>query len=192
MLTVVTELPARKHKLREERMFLCNCDCGGKRILGSTNIFRKKVSPNLSCGCFGKRKLFKTKNTEYYRRLYNVWHKMKYRCEVPTSSDWHKYGERGIKVSERWQDFGVFYDDMIDTYQAGLTIERVDVNGNYCKENCIWITNEDQAKNRRTTVWVDGLCAKDYCKKHNIKYHSFLEKKNKHKMSIEDIKRSFS
>jgi hypothetical protein len=64
---------------------------------------------------------------------------------------------------------------MIDTYQPGLTIERMDVNGNYCKENCIWITNEDQAKNRRTTIWIDGMCAKDFCRKNNIGYHKFVQ-----------------
>jgi hypothetical protein len=112
---------------------------------------------------------------------------MKYRCFVKTSSDYHKYGARGIKVCDKWLNFSDFYTDMAETYSPGLSIERIDNNKNYCKENCKWIRSEDQAKNRRTTVWIEGLCTKDFCKKNNLPYQKFLYMRNKLKMSSSDI-----
>lgn len=171
---------------KEIRRWELLCDCG-KSIDSDHMHITRTYGGTKSCGCKGREKLFKTKNTKHYRRLYNIWHKMRYRCENVLCGDYHKYGARGVRVMDEWLDFSKFYDDMIDTYQAGLTIERIDNDGNYCKDNCKWITNADQAKNRRTTVRVEGLCAKDYCKLHNISYQKFLYQKNNLGLEIADI-----
>lgn len=170
LMTVIKEVKPIHHN---KRRWLLQCDCGKECEVDQLHLTRTKSSTR-SCGCIGKQKKFSTKSLVHYRRLYNIWHKMKCRCFIQNNSDFHKYGARGIKVSKRWLDFSTFYDDMIDTYHPGLTIERIDVNGNYCKQNCTWIPRADQAKNRRTTRWVNGMCAKDACKIINLNYHTFL------------------
>lgn len=78
---------------------------------------------------------------------------MKSRCANPSNKDYSNYGERGITVCEEWKNnFKTFYDWATKTgYEKGLTIERIDVNGNYCPENCKWIPNPIQARNLRKT-----------------------------------------
>lgn len=78
---------------------------------------------------------------------------MKNRCNNPNDKNYCNYGERGIKVCNEWMnDFAVFYNWAVENgYQEGLSIERKDVNGNYCPENCEWITLTAQQFNKRTT-----------------------------------------
>jgi hypothetical protein len=132
------------------------CICGGSSIAHRTTIVRGLKS----CGCSYKEKKYNGPKTPHYRRLYNVWKAAYYRCYQPLNKYYKSYGGRGIKMSEEWKDFGVFLTDMLPTYQSGLTLERIDVDGDYCKENCTWITNKAQASNRRT-----GLA---YRKKHGL------------------------
>lgn len=76
-------------------------------------------------------------------KIYNVWLGMRRRCKNPNDAKYKNYGGRGIIVCDRWQSFENFYEDMGDSYQEGLTIERVDVNGNYEPTNCTWITRKE-------------------------------------------------
>jgi hypothetical protein len=84
-----------------------------------------------------------------FRATYQCWSDMKQRCYNKRCRDWPNYGGRGISVCERWlEDFQNFLEDM-GPKPEGLTIDRVDVNGNYCKSNCRWLSREEQCRNRR-------------------------------------------
>ena len=81
--------------------------------------------------------------------LYPVWANMLARCTNPSDTGYQNYGGRGITVCERWHHFRFFAEDMMPSYRPGLTIERMDVNGNYCPDNCTWETRSNQSVNRR-------------------------------------------
>lgn len=92
---------------------------------------------------------------ESHTRLHNIWCGMNNRCN-PDHAAAKNYGQRGISVCEDWRDYKKFAEWARENgYEDGLTIERKDVGGDYCPENCEWISAEKQARNRRTTVWVE-------------------------------------
>lgn len=113
---------------------------------------------NTSCGC-QKNALIGEKNRTHgmaNHPAYWVWRSMVDRCRLPTHQAWKNYGGRGITVSDDWLEFQKFWADMGPTYKKGLTLDRVDNEKGYCKENCRWATSRTQAQNRRNTVEVDG------------------------------------
>lgn len=91
--------------------------------------------------------------------LYSRWKNMRQRCNSTTCKDYPNYGGRGIKLCDRWDSFWNFVEDMYPTFVDGMTIERMNVDGGYNPENCIWIPNEEQAHNRRSShiLTCDGM-----------------------------------
>lgn len=82
-------------------------------------------------------------------RLYVTWKNMRQRCTNPRATSYKYHGARGVKICDKWDDFWSFIDDMGSSYQEGLTLDRIDVNGDYCKENCRWATWKIQGNNKR-------------------------------------------
>ena len=103
-------------------------------------------------------------------KSYRTWAHILGRCNNPTDRDYHNYGGRGIKVCERWMKFENFLADMGEP-ESGLTLDRYpDNNGNYEPSNCRWATQEEQKRNTRRNILVNGLCLKDYCAKRGLNY----------------------
>lgn len=150
MLTVTSKAESGNGKV----IWNCKCDCGND-IQASTGLLN--FGSVISCGC-AKRKRIIEKNTTHglsNTRLYEIWSGMKKRCYNKNSKRYMDYGGRGIIMCDEWcDDFQAFYDwSMENGYKEKLTIERKDVNGNYCPENCTWIPFGKQARNQRKTVY---------------------------------------
>ena len=96
-----------------------------------------------SCGCLT------TTHGLRSHRLYNIWASMYHRCYTKKNPKYKNYGARGIQVCERWLDVKNFIDDMYPDYKEGLSLDRVDVDGNYEPNNCRWTTQNVQAQNTR-------------------------------------------
>ena len=91
------------------------------------------------------------------KRLWGIWSGIKRRCLSERDARYYQYGGRGIRMDPAWAESFDDFDDwaLENGYAENLTIERVDVNGNYSPENCKWITAREQARNKRGTIWVD-------------------------------------
>lgn len=151
-------------------MWLCKCDCGN---VVSIRGYSLRSGNTQSCGCIQKETNLKLRQTHGMTktRIYNIWQSMKQRCSTPSVSCYKYYGGRGISVCDEWQSFEPFYQWAISNgYADNLTIDRIDVNGNYEPINCRWITIQEQQRNKRGNhhitfngetktlqEWADGL-----------------------------------
>lgn len=124
-----------------------------------------------------KEKRLRMKDNEQYNR----WKGIKRRCYNPNDKDYKNYGGRGIVMCEEWKnDFWKFLE-WVDSsgYEKGLTVERIDNNGNYEPSNCKWATKAEQCKNKRGLTYVDGLTVPDYCRQFGLYSERDFEKFNK-------------
>lgn len=117
-------------------------------------------------------------------RLHSIWHSMYCRCYYQTTNQYKNYGGRGIKVCEEWKHsdgFINFYNWAIKHgYKDTLTLDRIDNNGDYCPENCRWVSAQEQSNHKTNNVWYTykGVTktGAQWCKTFGIKYMTFLDR----------------
>ena len=130
--------------------YLCKCDCGTLTIVDKNSL---KTGNTKSCGCLDNQ--IKTKHGLFGTRIYNIWSRMKQRCNNKKNQQYKNYGGRGIKYCQEWNNFEKFYEwSKNNGYAENLTIDRIDVNGNYEPTNCRFITIKEQNRNKRNNVKI--------------------------------------
>lgn len=172
---------------RKRSRWLCRCDCGNEKVIDYTNLAYARGQTR-SCGCLKEEKLGTLHLTHGYSdtKIYRCWSHLKGRCENPTDFRYPLYGGRGIKVL--WKSFEEFLSDMLPSFEEHVqkngakntTLDRKNNNGDYCKENCHWVTWKAQQNNRRSTRIVeyrgDKMSITQLAERLNIGYERLREK----------------
>lgn len=149
-------------KIGNHIAWICKCDCGNiTKAISGNNLKKGHVK---SCGCLYRKydvidkveMQAETCAKPYSKRLYSIWASMKSRCYNEKCTNYEHYGARGITVCDEWlHDFQSFYDwAMANGYADNLSIDRENVNGDYCPENCRWATLKEQANNTRKNIVI--------------------------------------
>ena len=136
--------------LHPKNEVVCKCDCGNIKIAKATNVF---YGGTRSCGCL--KNPGNTKHGDGHTRLYRIWKAMRERCNTKSCSTYKNYGARGIKVCSEWNDYLAFKEWALSNgYTDELTIDRINVNGNYEPDNCRWATYKVQSNNTRHNHYI--------------------------------------
>ena len=143
-LTVLKQMPNKGKFV----MWECKCECGTLKIIHSGTLLNCSTK---SCGCWNRERASKSLLTHGMSRTrpYRIWYNMKKRCNDINSSSFKNYGGRKIMYDKKWENFIGFWEDMNIGYSNLLSIDRIDNNGNYCKENCQWSDKLTQSNNTR-------------------------------------------
>lgn len=149
-LTVHKVVGRNRHN---QLIWSCTCECGNEcNALG----FIMRRGEKQSCGCLQKEAAanINKKHGKTRTKIYAIWRAMTQRCYDPNSHAYNRYGGRGIKICDKWKSFEGFYEDMGDKPE-GLSLERIDNNGNYEPANVVWATHKAQSNNRRSNVVLE-------------------------------------
>ena len=170
-LLVIEKAPSRK----SNPYWKCLCDCGKEKEVLNNLLHTGRTK---SCGCYIKEWLKsyahsrKQDNPKSHTRMYKIWEHMKTRCLSPNNDRYHSYGGRGITICDKWLKFDGFHEDMKDSYSDSLTIDRINNDKGYSRDNCRWATNDEQANNKRSTVKLtfngETKALKEFCQIFNI------------------------
>ena len=156
-LTEVRRLPDKQGRYAQ-----CRCDCGTTREVLSHDLITGK---SVSCKCFNKevnsrnRTIHGGNRVGQRERLYSIWKSMKTRCCNPNTHSYAHYGGRGIRVCDEWASAYVPFRDwaLSAGYDSALEIDRRDNDGDYCPENCHWITRKANANNKQQSVYLTAF-----------------------------------
>lgn len=190
-LTVIDDYRDNSQPKGKKHWCVCKCDCGKDNVyIRASELSR---GHKLSCGC-------RHMDTHglLHSRFYGIFYHVVQRCNNPNNDRYHRYGGRGIKCL--WNTFQEFYDDMYESYQehfeehsGDTTIDRIDNDGNYCKENCRWLTNKEQQANKCTTtgLWSNGnlYSLKSFCDTFKLPYQRIKYKAKTSNIDVLDVLR---
>lgn len=174
--------------------WVCQCDCGNMKIARSDQLLAGNTR---SCGCMKREQdkknlvnpnMQKTAEAGFKRgqtRLYTIWQNMRKRCNNPHDARYDRYGGRGIKVCDEWDnDYLAFHKWALENgYAEDLTIDRIDNDGNYCPENCRWATNMEQARNKSTNIKItignSTRTLTEWCEIFNLDFKNVVSRYNR-------------
>jgi hypothetical protein len=192
MLTVLSETESIFYGGNRHRRVICQCDCGKQMVVRISSL---RYGSTKSCGCVveQKRVFGCTKHGLNKHPVYKALNRMKGVCYNINHKDYRLYGARGIKICDEWKkDFMSFYNwSMIHGWEKGLTIDRINNDGNYTPSNCRWVSTLVQANNRRFLVkynfYGERLTLPEICRRLNIyhKYSTIRGRINQSGMSLE-------
>ena len=153
-------------------MWLCKCECGNETIVLGSNLTRLHTK---SCGCLQKEKHIGFIHGFKKHRLYNIWGLIKKRCLNKNDKIFKYYGGKGIKLCDEWlEDFMNFYNwAMVNGYRDDLSIDRINVNGNYEPSNCRWVNKKTQTRNTTANKYYtyknETHCIGEWAEIYNIR-----------------------
>lgn len=178
-LMVLEKAETRNHRT----YWRCVCDCGNYSDVRSDALISGKTK---SCGCLQKESAanLKMKHGKCNTKIYRAWDSMKDRCRNKNCNNYKNYGARGITYCDEWEEFDNFYNwAMENGYSDELTLDRIDVNGNYEPSNCRWATYDEQARNKRTNRIItyngETKCVKDWAEFLGIDSHLLSARLNR-------------
>lgn len=172
VVSVASRLNGRPYKMN------CICDCGTKKEVNYGAIL---TGASKSCGCLKKEHLIKYNFKHGYggTKIHDTWKAMIDRCFNPKNKNFNRYGGRGIIVCNEWLIFDNFLHDMGEP-QKHLSIDRIDNNGNYSKDNCRWATHTQQERNKSTNAIFTHngktMCMKEWAEYIGINYSTLANR----------------
>lgn len=184
------EYSNKKNKRGKRCLYICE-HCGSE-FIGLSEIIKNRES----CGCIARKRLIErnkkmAKHGKSDSPIYNIWINMKRRCENKKDISFKNYGERGIIVCEKWQDFETFYNDIIDIYVKGYELDRKDNSKGYYKENIRFVPKKVNANNKRNNrkIFYKGIekTVSEWADHFKIPYYTLFKRTQRHK----DIKKIF-
>lgn len=155
--------------------WVCKCDCGNEILASGGNL---RFGHTTSCGCY-KEEIVKTCSVTHgmrRTRIYNIWTDIKSRCCNPNSNRHHVYFDRNIVMCDEWKNsFQSFYDwSIANGYTDELTIDRINNDEGYSPDNCRWVTNKENSRNKRNNRYITykgkTQCLSAWCEELGLDY----------------------
>lgn len=175
------------HNVKHKTFWNCICSCGAKTIVETYAFSSGKTK---SCGCLIKQNMSRRTHGYSHTSEYHIWLGIKGRCYNTKNPAYNDYGGRGIKMSENWKNsFSNFINDMGYRPSSKYSIDRIDNNKGYSKENCRWATQKEQCRNKRINKVYEHngkyKCLKEWAEYFEIPY-KLLWRRLKHGWSFEE------